>query len=226
MGGLSRWAVRKPWWALGAFALLAVVVFTLGGKFGGDLNDSFSLPDTESKTATDLLAQMPNNDFDAATAKIVWSPEAEGASAVDQASAATIVPLLTTVSELPGVDCVTNPFDQTGAGLGSNCPQGENPFASLTPAQQAALKPAIEASVKAASPVSPNGHVAYSTITFSGSGDGSGVPPESAKTIVDEVKKANGTGGMQVGASGQILAFAGQEPPSSEGFGVTVALII
>ena len=49
MGGLSRWAVRKPWWALGAFALLAVVVFTLGGKFGGDLNDSFSLPDTSPR---------------------------------------------------------------------------------------------------------------------------------------------------------------------------------
>jgi len=44
MGGLSRWAVRKPWWALGAWAILVLFVFTLGGKFGGTLNDSFSRP--------------------------------------------------------------------------------------------------------------------------------------------------------------------------------------
>ena len=53
MGGLSRWAVRKPWAAIAAWFVLVAIVFTLGGKFGGKLNDSFSLPDTESLKATE-----------------------------------------------------------------------------------------------------------------------------------------------------------------------------
>ena len=57
MGGLSRWAVRKPWWALLAFVLMATVIGWLGTAHKGALNDSFSLPDTESKTATELLAK-------------------------------------------------------------------------------------------------------------------------------------------------------------------------
>ena len=37
---------------------------------------------------------------------------------------------------------------------------------------------------------------------------------------------ANGVGGIEVGASGQALDAASAEPPSSEGIGVTIALII
>ena len=55
MGGLSRWAVRKPWYALGAWVVLMIAVFTLGGAFGGKLNDSFSLPETDSLRAQELL---------------------------------------------------------------------------------------------------------------------------------------------------------------------------
>ena len=91
MGGLSRWAVRKPWWALGAWFLLVAFVFTLGGAFGGKLNDSFSLPDTESLKAQELLGQMKGgqaSEATSATANILWSPETAGASAVDAPAAA------------------------------------------------------------------------------------------------------------------------------------------
>ena len=77
MGGLSRWAVRKPWAAIGAWFVLVAIVFTLGGKFGGSLNDSFSLPDTESLKATELLAKLPSGQASGATtatANVLWSP--------------------------------------------------------------------------------------------------------------------------------------------------------
>jgi putative drug exporter of the RND superfamily len=229
MGGLSRWAVRKPWTAIGAFLLMAVVIGYLGTALKGTLNDSFSLPDTESLQAQQLLEQMKGDSAAAATtatATIIWSPDAQGAPAVDAATAATISPLLTTISKLPGVSCVTDPFSKTGAALGTGCPtpQAAPDLTQVPPAQLEATKAALLATQQALSPISPNGHVAKAVVTFSG--DGTDVPTESAKVIIDEVKKANSTDGLQVGASGQVLAFAGQEPPSSEGIGVLIALII
>ncbi|MDA8436303.1 MAG: MMPL family transporter [Actinomycetales bacterium] len=231
MGGLSRWAVRKPWWAIGAFVLMAMVIGVLGRQFGGTLNDSFSLPDTESLKAQELLQQMSGGQASAATtasATIIWSPGTPGTSAVDAATAATISPLLTRISTLPGVACVTDPFSRTGASLGTGCPKAEAApdLSTLPAAQQAATKAALLATQKALSPVSPDGHVAKSVVTFSGGASGTDVPTETAKTIISEVKAANGTNGLQVGANGQVLAFAGQEPPSSEGIGVGVALVI
>ena len=231
MGGLSRWAVRKPWWAIGAFLLMAVVIAFMGTSLKGTLNDSFSLPDTESLRAQQLLEQMKGNSAAAATtatATIIWSPSTAGASAIDASSAATIAPLLTSISTLPGVACVTNPFDHTGNALGSACPRPDAApdFSKVPPAQQVALKASLLATQKALSPVSADGHVAKSTITFTGGGSGTDVPTETAKTIITKVKAANGTNGLQVGANGQVLAFAGQEPPSSEGVGITVALVI
>jgi RND superfamily putative drug exporter len=127
MGGLSRWAVRRPWWAIGAWCVLALVVFTLGGPLGGKLNDSFSLPDTDSLKATELLSKMPNtgqSEATAATATIVWSPSS--GTAVDAASAAAIAPMLEKIGTLPSVGCVTFPFSvmtdsQSVRGYGPAC---------------------------------------------------------------------------------------------------------
>ena len=231
MGPLSRWAVRRPWWALAAWAVLVVVIGVLGTAFKGTLNDSFSLPDTDSLRAQELLEQLPATQESAATsvtATVIWSPEAEGASAVDAASAAVMLPVLTEISTLPGVDCVTNPFDKTGKGLGTACPKVENPTipTNLPPAQAEAVKAALLATQQALSPVSPDGHVAKSTITFAGAGDGTDVPVDTTERIIELVRTTNADTPLVVGASGQVLQFAGQEPPSSEGIGMLVALVI
>ncbi len=227
MGPLSRWAVRKPWWALAAWAVLVAVVVFMGTALKGTLNDSFSLPDTDSLRAQNLLEQMPSakgSEATSATANILWSPKADGAPAVDAASAAVMLPILTQVSKLPGVACVTNPYDAKGLALGTGCQKPQQP--DLTPEQLKALAPALKATAEATSQVSPDGHVAKSIVTFSGGGDGTDVPIDSAKSILDKVKAANADTAYQVGANGQVLAFAGQEPPSSEGVGMLVALVI
>ena len=137
MPGLSAWAVRRPVIALIAWFVALVAMVGLGLTVGGKLNDSFDLPDTESKVAMDLLASAGTDTsrLDGG-ATIVWSP-VDG-TAVDPAVAQQIVPLLTDISSLASVTCVTNPLDPAGASLGSDCPAASGP---LTPEAMQALTP-------------------------------------------------------------------------------------
>ncbi len=229
MGGLSRWAVNKPWWALGAWTLLVALIIFLGTSLKGTLNDSFELPETDSLQAAELLAQLPAgqaSEATSSTANVVWKSESGPVTA--PATAEVIVPLLTSISELEGVACVTNPYSPVGQGLGAECaePDQGSDLSQVPPAQQEAVEGALLATQKALSPISEDGTIAKSLITFTGSGDGSDVPTETAAEILDLVKAADAQDGIVVGANGQVLGFAGQEPPSSEAIGVLVALVI
>ncbi|MBI1351407.1 MAG: MMPL family transporter [Actinomycetales bacterium] len=222
MPGLSAWAVRRPVIALISYLVALAAVISLGVSLGGTLNDKFELPDTESKTATDLLASSGTDTsrLDGG-ATIVWSP-ADG-PAVSETTAATMVPVLTEISTLASVTCVTNPFDPQGQNLGSDCPTGGD----LDPKAMQALTPEEQQTLAASfAPISPDGRVAYSTISFATDAAGElNVSTADAKAIIDAVKAANGDA-IAVGAQGQVLEFAGQEPPSSEGIGLIVAIII
>jgi RND superfamily putative drug exporter len=222
MPGLSAWAVRRPVAALIAWFVALAAVIGLGVSLGGQLNDRFDLPDTESKTATDLLTSSGTDTsrLDGG-ATIVWSP-ATG-TAVDPEVAAQIVPLLTEVAALPSVACVTNPLDPQGAPLGTDCPEASGPdpaaMQALTPEEQQTL-------ARSFSSVSPDGTVAYATVSFVTDAEGElDVSTADAKAILDGVKALNGDQ-LAVGAQGQVLEFAGQEPPSSEAIGLLVAIII
>ena len=222
MPGLSAWAVRRPVVALIAWFVAMAAVVGLGLTVGGQLNDKFELPDTESKTATDLLASSGTDTsrLDGG-ATIVWSP-ADG-PAVSDTTAGTIVPLLTEIAGLDSVTCVTNPFDPQGANLGSDCPTG----GGLDPQAMQALTPEEQQTLAASfAPISPDGTVAYSTISFATDDAGDlDVSAADGKAIIEAVKAAN-SDAVAVGAQGQVLEFAGQEPPSSEGIGLLVAIII
>ena len=58
MGRVSQGAVRRPWYALVTWAGIMILVGLLSVRFGGDYNDNFELPDTESTTAQNLLADL------------------------------------------------------------------------------------------------------------------------------------------------------------------------
>ena len=220
MPGLSAWAVRRPVFALLAWVVAMVAIVGLSVSLKGTLNDSFDLPDTESKTATDLLIKSGTDTSRVdGGATIVWKPSS--GTAVDPAVGAKVQPVLEKISALGSVACVTNPFNAQGGSLGTECPQGGGPIGPdaakvLTPEELATLTASF-------SPVSPDGTVAFATITFKG--NGTDVSTEDAKSILAEVKALNGDT-LQVGANGQVLEFAGQEPPSSEGVGILVAIII
>ena len=222
MPGLSAWAVRRPVIALISWLVALVVVVGLGTQAGGELNDSFDLPDTESKVATDLLASSGTDTsrLDGG-ATIVWSP-ATG-TAVEPAVAEQVVPFLTEVAALESVACVTNPLDPQGAALGSDCPEstGPDPAAMHDADARGAGDPGRLVLVDQPGPdrcvldhpfvTDANGELSVSTAD--------------AKVILDGVKELNGEQ-LAVGAQGQVLEFAGQEPPSSEAIGLLVAIII
>ncbi len=227
MGRVSQWAVRRPWYALVTWIGIMLLVGILGVRFGGDYNDNFELPDTESTTAQDLLSNLSGGAGTGAglDGQVVW--KSESGKATEGQAATSMKALLTGLSTSPGVACVITPF---GDPLGTACPQqpagqgqqsggagqGEQP--QLSPAAEGAMAHFGQAGV------SPDGTIAYGTVTFKGK-DFNDLSTADATKALDKIKAQNGKDGLEVGANG-VFGFVGGEPPSSESIGVTVALVI
>ncbi len=234
MGRISQWAVRHPVWGILTWVLLAVTIGVLGVAFGGDYNDDFKLPDTESTTAQDLLSGLSGTAGTGAglDGQVVWSPDS--GSVTDQASQQAMTDLLTTLSKSPGVLCVTSPF---GDPIGQGCPeqpagqgqgtQGQDQGAGQ-PGGSSGEQPSSDAAGAMAhfgqAGISPDGTVAYATVTFEGKTQND-MNADDVLTALNLVKAQNGEDGIQVGANG-VFGFVGGEPPSSEGIGVMVAMVI
>ncbi len=228
MGRVSQWAVRRPWYALLTWVGIMVVVGILGTKFGGDYNNNFELPDTESTTAQNLLSDLQGGAGTGAglDGQVVWRPDS--GKATDDAPKATMTTLLTAMSTSPGVSCVQSPF---GKPLGTACPpqpadQGAGGQGSQQGGDQPQLSPAAQGAMAhfGQAGVSPDGTVAYATVTFKGK-TFNDLNTDDAIKALNLVKAQNGKNGLQVGANG-VFGFVGGEPPSSESIGVGVALII
>jgi putative drug exporter of the RND superfamily len=218
MGALSRWAVRKPVLALIAWFIAMAGVIGIGTQLGGEFNDSFSLPDTESTTATEMLSTLPPSGSGEAAVRIVWSPTS--GSVTDPAVAAEITPVLEEIAALDSVTCVSNPY---GDPFGRDCPETGGGTDQLPDFLAEELAPAFEATAKATSPISADGTVAFARVSLGG--NGAEISGADATALVAAVKAAN-TPELQVGASGQVLEFANSSPPSSEAIGILVAIII
>ncbi|MEW2558057.1 MMPL family transporter [Streptomyces griseorubiginosus] len=110
---MARWCYRHR---------LVVLLLWVGALFGLGFSAStagtnyanvFSLPDTDSKSAYDLMEKaFPNTSGDTDT--VVWKVD-EG-SVRDQAVRDRIRPVLDDIAKMPGVGAVTSPYDARGAG--------------------------------------------------------------------------------------------------------------
>jgi putative drug exporter of the RND superfamily len=240
MGRVSQWAVRRPWFALLTWIGIMITVGVLGTRFGGEYNNNFQLPDTESTTAQDLLSKLSGG---AGTGtglegQVVW--KSASGKATEGSAGSTMKGVLTELSSSPGVACVLTPF---GPPLGSACPeqpagqgqqdqgqqgqgqqgqgqqgQGQQGQPQLSPEARRAMAHFGQAGV------SPDGSVAYGTVTFTGD-TFNDLNTGNLTTELNLIKAQNGKDGLQVGANG-VFAFVGGEPPSAESIGVTVALVI
>ncbi len=226
MGRMSQWAVRRPWFALAAWLLMVVAIWGFGTKFSGDYNDNFNLPDSESKTAQDLLSELSGGAGTGTglTGQVVWKPDT--GKATEGAAAAAMTTLLTTISTSAGVACVTTPF---GAPLGSGCPEqppAGGPGQAPGPGQGQDLSPEALGALAhfGEAGVSPSGAVAYATVLYEGKEFGD-VDTDGLTSALNLIKAQNGKDGLTVGANG-MFSFVAGEPPSSESIGVAVALVI
>ncbi len=108
MGRISQWAVRQPWWALVTWIALMAAIIVLSIQFGGEYNDDFELPDTESTTAQELLSELSGSAGTGSglEGQIVWSPDDESVPVTDDAVQQPMTAVMTEVSKSEGVLCV------------------------------------------------------------------------------------------------------------------------
>ncbi|MDH3707727.1 MAG: MMPL family transporter, partial [Acidimicrobiia bacterium] len=81
---MGRFAARRPWVVIGAWAMAAVMVVAASGAFGRDLEDTFEVPGLDSAEAADLLEEA-GSDRAGITARVVMTPLAQGASLAESA---------------------------------------------------------------------------------------------------------------------------------------------
>ena len=113
MGPISRWAVNRPWLAVSTWVVLLIAIFGGASQFGGTYNDSFSLPDTESTKAQELLKSQFGGVADDANASIVFAPKS---GSIDQPAVRTAMEQLAAqVSSLGSVGSVVTPYQAPNA---------------------------------------------------------------------------------------------------------------
>ncbi|MEK9808837.1 MAG: hypothetical protein VW362_00215, partial [Candidatus Nanopelagicales bacterium] len=119
MGALSAWAIRRPVIAILIWVIATVGVGVLAFSFKGTFNDSFSLPNTQSAIAQDLLQEVNPAGADGNTANVVWSPASGSVEAPEVKT--EVDGLLTKLAALDGIKCITSPYDDKT--YGPDCPK-------------------------------------------------------------------------------------------------------
>ena len=107
---LGRFAYRRPWRVIGVWFLLFVGI--LGGSFalGGQTQESFAIPGTESQAALDRLDAVFPSVAGASAQAVVEVPA--GASVNDATYKAAIEKMDTALGKIHGVDSVVSPFSK------------------------------------------------------------------------------------------------------------------
>jgi len=133
-------------WA-GALILIGVGSVTLSGES----NDSFSIPGTESQKALDLLAErFPAGNVEGGTAQIVFQAPT-GQTLTDQANTSTIDNVVKSLSAVPQVADVPNPFEAKAVSADGTAAFATIHFSVTDPEVTAESKEAILAITSAAS---------------------------------------------------------------------------
>ena len=104
---LGRFMARRRWWVIGAWLLAVAALLVPVSHLHDVYRDVFSVPGTNSQDATNLLETRFPSQQDP-TASIVFATRTGTLS--DATDRAAIGKVLATVSRLPGVANVTNPF--------------------------------------------------------------------------------------------------------------------
>ena len=124
---LARWVVTHRRWAVLGWVATLVVVMALSGAAKPKYSQSFSLPNTESQRAIDLLKrQFPAQAGD--SDQIVL--RARSGTIADPAIRARVAPMLAQVAKLPHVASVASPYD-AGGGAAAISRDGRTAFATV-----------------------------------------------------------------------------------------------
>ena len=105
---LGRFSYRRSWRVIGVWFLLLVGTLGAGIALGGQTQESFAIPGTESQAALDRLDAVFPAVAGASAYAVVVVPG--GASIIDQKDA--IETLTADIAKIPGIDSAVSPFSQ------------------------------------------------------------------------------------------------------------------
>ena len=113
---LGRLAARRPWFVIGSWLVLAVIVVGASSTFGHRLKDSMQVPGLDSQQASELMAAAGAGE-DGLTAQVVATPRDDGATFFDSAQArSALAQLQSGAAALPHVLGTTDPAGALASG--------------------------------------------------------------------------------------------------------------
>jgi RND superfamily putative drug exporter len=120
MGPVSRWAVNRPWQAIIAWVVLLFVVGFGVLTHAGEYNDSFTLPNTESAKAQQLLQENFGSKTNNSSVQVLFT---SGNQLLDNpAEKAAVERMTSEIKAIKSVESVQSPYDYKNpleaAGLG------------------------------------------------------------------------------------------------------------
>ncbi len=107
---IGRFAYRRAWYVITAWVLALGALLGAGIGLGGQLQESFAIPGTESQAAIDQLAAVFPESAGASAKAVVEAPD--GASVDDASYSDAIGAMETQLEQVDGVASVLGPFDQ------------------------------------------------------------------------------------------------------------------
>ncbi|WP_022891739.1 MMPL family transporter [Agromyces subbeticus] len=107
---IGRFAFRRAWYVIVAWVLALGALLGAGLGLGGQLQDSFAIPGTESQTAIDQLAAVFPQTAGASAKAVVEAPD--GASVESPSYRDAIEAMEAELEQVDGIASVLGPFDE------------------------------------------------------------------------------------------------------------------
>ena len=107
---IGRFAFRRAWLVIGAWAIALAALLGAGIGLGGQLQESYAIPGTESQDAIDQLAAVFPQTSGASAKAVVEAPD--GASVESEPYRSAITSMEDELEQVEGVASVLGPFDE------------------------------------------------------------------------------------------------------------------
>lgn len=107
---IGRFAYRRAWLVLAGWVVALAAILGAGIGLGGQLQESYAIPGTESQEAIDQLAAVFPETAGASAKAVVEAPD--GASVEDPSYSAAIEDMEAELEDVEGVSSVLGPFDE------------------------------------------------------------------------------------------------------------------